>query len=234
MQRVDFNSPYYPYEKVQNGFVSMKGSEKIPKKILNYLLDLPDKYGYTPVDDNSRPRVRFAKWMWYDDANPLGQPLPTPKEKMSMVFDGDSPVVDTDEMRAKHPKGYRIYPQKLWLPEQTVAKTVLKVYTGRTTYPDEYTASIGMTFEVWCNTGIQNNTRTDDYNRACNLESCIMEALHGVNIAGVGVIEAGRYNNLENGAREVYDETGTNTGRRFHLSLTWKESDPPGEYDVLD
>lgn len=220
-----FQSPFYPYEKVQSGYNSMRGSEKIPKKLLNYLLDLPDKAGYMPVDDNERPRVRLMKYLWHDGANPLGQPLPTPQQKLSLLFDGDNPVVDTDEMKAKHPKGYRLYPQKLWLPSQTVAKTVLKCYMGRITHADEMHSSLGVAFEVWCNTNIQNNTRGDDYERAYDIEQCLMEALHGVNIAGIGVIDCGRYTNLENGSREIYDETGTNVGRRIHMSVSWCESD---------
>lgn len=221
---VPFTSPYYPFERVQN-YTTMRGTEKIPKKILNYLLDLPDKYGYRPVDDNTRPRVRFIKYLWYDESNPLGKTLPTPQQKLSLVFDGDHPVIDTDELKAKHPKGYRIYPQKLWLPSQVNAQSILKCYMSRTTHSDELNASVGIGFEVWCNANIMNNTKTDDYERAYNIEQCIVEALHGVNIGGVGVVMAGRYSNLENGSNIAYDETGTNVGRKFFLSVNWRESE---------
>ena len=60
---VDFESPYYPFEHVETGYGTFKGAEKIPKKIVNYLLDLPDRNGYTPVDDNARPRVRQIKYI---------------------------------------------------------------------------------------------------------------------------------------------------------------------------
>ena len=40
-----FDSPYYPYEKVQTGFNTLRGAEEIPAKILRYLLDLPDWKG---------------------------------------------------------------------------------------------------------------------------------------------------------------------------------------------
>lgn len=226
MNKVSFNSPYYPYEKVQTGYSTMLGTEKIPIKLVKYLLDLPDQSGYVPKDDNSRPRVRLAKYLWYDGANPLGNPLPTPTEKLSMLFDGGNPVIDTDEMKKKHPKGYRFYPLKLWLPSQVRAKTIVKCYMGRTTNADEYHSSLGIAFEIWCNTNLQNNTKTDAYDRAYAIEQCITEALHGVNIAGIGVVDFGRYTNLENGSREVYDETGTNTGRRLHMSISWAESDP--------
>lgn len=106
-------SPYYPYEKVQTGYLTMQGTEEIPYQILQYLLDLPDANGYVPVDDNNRPRVRLAKYLWYDGAQPLSQPLPTVQEKLSMLFDGDSPVPNTDEQKTAHPKGYRLYPRSI-------------------------------------------------------------------------------------------------------------------------
>ena len=224
MNRPNFTSSTYPYFRVQTGYNTMKGSEKIPKKLLNYLLDLPDKHGYEPINDNNRPRVRLIKYLWNDGPNPLFGPFPSPEEKLSLVYDGAQPVIDTADMRAKHPKGYRIYAQKLWLPSQTKAQTILKCYIARITHADEMHASIGIAFEVWCNTNLANNTRTDDYERAYNIEQCIVEALHGVNIAGIGVVDCGRYTNLENGSQSIYDETGTNIGRRLHMSVSWAES----------
>lgn len=233
MRRVDFDSPYYPYERVQTGYNTMRGSEKIPKKLIDYLLDLPDKHGYEPVDNNSRPRVRLIKYLWYDGANPLGQPLPTPQQKLSLLFDGDNPVIDTDELKTRHPKGYRLYAQKLWLPSQTIAQTLVKCYISRITHADEMHASIGIAWEIWCNANLQNNTRTDDYERTYNIEQCIVEALHGVNIAGIGVVDCGRYTNLENGSHNVYDETGTNVGRRLHMSVSWVESESIFDYNEI-
>ena len=31
-------SPYYPYEKVQTGYLTMQGTEEIPYQIIQYLL----------------------------------------------------------------------------------------------------------------------------------------------------------------------------------------------------
>lgn len=221
---LSFDSPYYPYEKVQRGYIGMRGSEKIPYKVLNYLLDLPDKNGYQPVDDNNRPRVRLAKYLWHEGANPLGKALPTAQQKLGMVFDGELPVLDTDELKKKHPKGYRIFPQKLWLPSQTAAQIMLKCYTGRISYRDEYHAVIGLMFEAWVNTNLANNTRTDAYDRAVDMEQAVTESLHGVNVGGIGVVSAARMLNQDNGSNIVYDETGTNIGRRFGFSIEWAES----------
>ena len=96
MPKVPFNSDTYPYERVQPGYNRMEGAEEIPLKIIRYLLDLPDSAGYIPVDDNSRPRVRLAKYLWYEGVNPLNNPLPTPAQKLSLLFDGENPEVNTD------------------------------------------------------------------------------------------------------------------------------------------
>ena len=122
MATPSFDSDTYPYTRVLTGVNRMDGAELIPLKILRYLLDLPDANGYTPTDDNSRPRVRIAKYLWYEGQNPLGQPLPTPQEKLSMLFDGEEPDLNTDEQKRKHPKGYRIYPQVYWGQSELEAK----------------------------------------------------------------------------------------------------------------
>lgn len=221
---VDFGSPYYPFEKVQSGFSTFRGAEKLPKKIVDFLLDLPDKDGYQPVDDNTRPRVRLMKYLCYDGANPLGEKLPAPGEKLSIVFDGESPVLDTEEQKKKHPLGYRIYPLEYWGQAQQMAQTVLKVYMGRVIPNSAFTASIGVYFEILCNYGHENTTRTDDYSRSYNIEQCLIEALDGVNIGGAGVVSFSRMEHPDNGSRAIYDQ-GTNVGRRLHMSLSWAESD---------
>ena len=90
-----FHSPTYPYERVQTGFLTFRGAEEIPHKLLTYLMDLPLPDGYEPMDDNTRPRVRLMKYLWHDGAKPLGERLPTAKEKQSLLFDGNEPVVDS-------------------------------------------------------------------------------------------------------------------------------------------
>ena len=57
----DFNSSFYPYEKVYPGYLTGIGSELIPDKLIRYLMDLPDAYGYQPADDNTRPREKQMK-----------------------------------------------------------------------------------------------------------------------------------------------------------------------------
>lgn len=218
-----FNSPTYPYERVQIGYNRFKGAEYIPYKLLMYLLDLPDKHGYEPVDDNNRPRVRLAKYLWYDGARPLSQALPTPAQKLSLLFDGEEPVLETDEQKANHPKGYRLFWQVFWGQSQTEAKTLLKCYLGRVLPVDENIAKIGIVFEILSNVNLESNTRTDAYERSYAIEQCIVEALAGVNIAGIGVVDFSRMSHTDNGSRPIAD-SGTVVGRELHMSLTWAES----------
>ena len=221
---VDFANPFYQFEKMQSGYNTFAGAEKLPKKLVDYLLDMPDKNGYQPVDDNGRARVRLMKYLCYDGSNPLGEKLPTPKEKLYVVFDGEAPVLDTAEQREKHPLGYRLYPLEYWGQAQKMAQTVLKIYMGRVIPTSPFTASIGIYFEILCNYGHETTTRTDDYSRSYNIEQCLIEALDGVNIGGAGVMAFDRMAHPDNGSRAIYDQ-GMNVGRRLHMSLSWAESD---------
>ena len=148
MSAVDFASPYYPYRKIIASN-TLRGAEIVPYKILMYLLDLPDAAGYTPVDDNDRPRVRLAKYLWYDEPNPLAQPLPTPQQKLSMLYDPDNPDINTDEDKAKHPKGYRIFAQRMVNSSGIDANSMLKIYPGRILDDDDFRTVLGFQAEIW-------------------------------------------------------------------------------------
>lgn len=224
-----FDSPYYPYSRIQPGYLSFRGTEEIPHKLLVYLLDMPDAAGYTPVDDNTRPRVRLMKYLWYDGADPLAQPLPSPQEKLSLLFDGNEPVLNTDELKSLHPKGYRLYWQRFWGEAQTQAQTTVKCYMGREFAQTPFSARLGVTFEITCNVNQETTTRTDAYSRAYAIEQCIKEALHGVNITGIGVVDISRLAHADNGSRSIYDQTGTLVGRELKMSIHWEESESGDE-----
>lgn len=220
---VSFNADTYPYERVQTGASSFQGLEAVPQKILMYLLDLPDQYGYVPQDTNDRSRVRLAKYLWYDGAQPLENPLPTPTEKLSLLFDGEHPVLDTADLQTAHPKGYRLYAQEFWGQSQTVAQTTLKCYTGRVNPQTLYMANIDLYFEILCNVNQETTTRTSAYSRSLDIEQCILESLNGVNIAGIGVVEFSRQANTNCMSRYISDE-GTNVGRQLCMNLSWANS----------
>lgn len=220
---VSVNSDSYPFERISPGFNRLRGTEEIPIKILKYLMDLPLP-GYTPVDDNDRARVRLMKYLWYDGARPLANPMPTPTEKLSMLFDGDNPVLNTQEEKARHPKGYRIYPQRVWGQSDTAADTILKLYMGRTIAKDDFHTVLGLQFEILVNVNMENTTRTDAYSRAYNIEQCIIEALHGVNITGIGVINFNRYAHTDDGSKSAFDY-GNHVLRMPHMSVEWCDSE---------
>lgn len=223
MERVSFDSPYYPYVREQEGFNSFDGAEEIPLKILLYLMDMADGSGYEPQDDNNRPRVRLMKYLWHDGAAPLDGELPTDAEKRSMLFDGAQPDINTDEQMQQHPRGYRLYAQPYWLPAQQDAKTVLKCYIGKVTPVSPFMAAIGLTFEIAINYGQETNTRSDAYSRAYAMECALITALNGVNIAGVGTVMFSRAAHMDAGSR-IYHDEGSHIYRVVNLSVNWMES----------
>ena len=222
IEPVSFSSPYYPYRKVIQGSNTLRGAEIIPYKILMYLLDLSNAVGYTPVDDNERPRVRLVKYLWYDTPNPLAQPLPTEKEKLSMLYDPDNPDINTDEEKERHPKGYRIFAQRMINSSGIDAKTMLKIYPGRVLDDDDFRTVIGFQAEIWCNVNFITNTRTSAYDRTWDIEQCLREALAGVDIAGVGTIRFSRQASSYNGSEILYTD-GPLSGRMLYFSTNWSE-----------
>lgn len=221
--QVSFDSPYYPYQKVMDGYNTMSGAENIPYKILWYLMDMPDANGYEPVDDNSRPRVRLAKYLIWDGATPLDEPLPTAQQKLSVLFDPRNPDANTELDHEAHPFGYRLYAQNNFGQSQLDAQTIIKCYIGRIVAQTPYQQVLALTFEIWTNVNYESNTQTDAYNRAFDIEQCIVEALHGVDIAGVGTVQYNQRVHGDCGSRAVYDEY-TNTGRKLTMCIVWDES----------
>lgn len=221
---VSADSPYYPYAKVQTGFSPMDKAAEIPTLICRYLMDLPLP-GYTPPDNNDFPRVRLMKRLWYDTENPLGQPVPTPTEKLSMLFDGDNPVLNTDEQKAHHPQGYRIYPLEYWMQSQSEAKASLKVYMGREIPLDDFTQEIGIIFDIYVNANLETGMGVGSLSKVYAMEKDIIAALHGVNITGIGTITYNRLAHADDGSRPYYDESGTNVGRRLNMSVRYSNSE---------
>lgn len=219
---VDFSSPYYPFRKVVTGANTLKGAELIPYKILTYLLDLPDANGYTPPDNNDYPRARLAKYLWHDTARPLDNALPTPQQKLSLLFNGDNPDINTDEEKARHPKGYRLFGQRNVGQSVLDAQTLIKIYVGRVLDTNDFRTVIGMQAEVWSNTNLIGNTRTTAFDRTFDIEQCLREALSGVDISGVGTIHFSRQDSSYNGSDVLYTD-GSLSGRMIYFSTAWSE-----------
>ena len=223
MNKVPFDSPYYPYEKVVTGANSLCGIEYIPVKIVRYLLDLPDASGYVPVDDNSRPRVRLIKYLYYDEPNPLAKPLPTPEQKLSLLYDGNNAMLTTEEDKKNHPKGYRIYAQNYDEPSQLTAKAMLRCYMARQIPRSDFKTVLGIDFMVAVNYALDNNMKTEVYSRMYAIHQCLVEALHGVNIDGIGTVH---YNKTVHGdcGFTLYHDEGTNIYSDTFMAIDWQET----------
>lgn len=204
-------SKWFPYYNVHESYYDSSATVELPKKICDYLLDAP-QYGYTPIDDNSYPRCRFWKYLYYDGAKPLENALPTVTEKMAVLFDPN---------RAEEPptdKGYRLIPQ-IWIkPSQTDAQTRVYVYCGREVPNDNFKIAISVHFVIWTHYTSDLNMKTDEYNRALAIESAIIEAFHGLNMSGVGVFGYDKRTHPDCGARPLYDGD-INVGRELVLGL---------------
>lgn len=223
MSGVSTNSPYYPYEKVMSGNMTMEGAEKIPTLICKYLMDLPSP-NYFPPDNNDYPRCRFMKYLWYDDPNPLAKPVPTVKEKLSMLYDGRHPVANTDEQKKEHPKGFRIYPMYLYPQAQLTAQTMVKVYIDRVIPQTPHSATIGISFDIQINGGIETTLSDGNLSKAFAMETALISALNGVNILGVGTMTYDRNQHYDDGSHFLFDNVGVAVGRSVTLSLLWQES----------
>lgn len=220
---LNFDSPTYPYSRVVREN-TMRGMEKIPYQLLTYLMDMPDANGYQPVDDNSRPRVRLMKYLWYDDDDPLSRPLPTPAQKKSMIFDPYNPDINTDEDKARHPQGYRLLWQRVRGQSMLDAKSFIKCYTGRIMQMSPFITTIGVFFDIYVDVNLETNTRTSDYDRSVAMEQCIWDAFNGVNITGIGTTSFQKYNHADNGSGYLWDD-GQIVGRSVHLSFAWSDAD---------
>ena len=207
-------SPTYPYQRVSH-LQSMRGADALPRKVVNYLLDMP-MAGYEPPDDNEYARCRLMKYLYYDDATPLVHPLPTPEEKLALVFDPERPEAPTTE------KGYRIYPQAAVAQAQTKAQTILRVYMGPTRCVGEYKTELSLVFEMLSNVAYESNATA--LSRTWAMECAIVDALNGVNMDGVGTFYFDRTQHSSCGSEPIGD-LDTNLGRRLILGLSWMGRD---------
>ena len=223
---VNFESPYYPYEKIQTWTNTLVGAEDIPHQLIMYLLDLPDSSGYVPIDDNSRPRVRLAKYLWYDESDPLAQPLPTQEQKLSMLYNGKNATLSTQEDRIKHPKGYRIMAQNYTRPSELEARVMLKCYMARVIPKEGNRTMLGIDFETSVNYALDNIMKGYTYSRMYAIFQCLVEALHGVNISGIGTVYFDKRMHGDCGYT-LYHTEGDDLYSDTFMAIEWQETAPP-------
>lgn len=210
---MDVTSKFYPYEKIYKGYSDLSESLLIPKKIANYLLDLPDGH-YTPIDDNTYPRTRLWKYLYYDGEQPLKNPLPTAKQKKSVLFDPDEPTKPSDPA-----KGFRLIPEIFIKPAQTDAQTRIYFYMGSSVPDNDFRIQMSVVFRIWTHYTEENNTRMSTaYSRVSAIEQALFESLHGVNMAGVGAFYFNRAKHSSCRSTPIADGN-TNVGRELVMGI---------------
>lgn len=202
---------YYPYSRVQKD-CTLPNLEKIPKLVRDYLMDMPQK-GYTPPDDNDSYRCCLMKYLYYDGKNPLSNPLPTPAQKMSLVYDPDNPDKPPTD------KKYRIFTQQLVHQAQTHGVTTMRIYMGRVVPVDAYKARASIVIEFLTNATYDSNTKTTDLSRTFAMARLAVSALSGVNMSAGATFAFNRQEHPDSSIQPINDES-TNVGYRVTLGLT--------------
>lgn len=217
---VNTQSPWYPYVKVYEGFSNMTAALDIPRKVMNYILDMPTG-NYTPIDNNSYPRALLWKYLYYDEERPEDNPLPTPEQKMSVLFNPDDPTHPVDPQ-----KGWRIIPQQYIKQAQEVGQTRIYIYMGRTVASNDMEEQLSIAFDIWSNYVQESNTKTNDaYSRVFAIEQALIHALHGIDIAGVGSVYFNRAMHSDCGSTPIVDNN-SNVGRHLVLGVQLKSETP--------
>lgn len=206
----DVKSAYYPYERLQD-YTTIPRIETLLKKITDYLLDFPSA-GYTPPDDNEYPRCRLNKMLFYDGESPLENPLPTPQEKMALVFDPSSPDVPPTE------KGYRVYPMIYPTQAQPNGQTTLKIFMSWAKATTSYRIDQAITFEILTNTAYEGNTQHNALSRTYAMACDIIRALNGVNMDGVGTFYFDRRQHSDCEIEPIADKA-QNVGYRVTMGV---------------
>ena len=198
---------YSPYEKIYN-YWSDPTVEEIPLKLINYLLLLPSKDCPNPITTNDNPRARLVKYLYYDEPRPLDKPLPSVKERLDMIFDPFNP-----DKPSNTEKGYRVFPMSNTAQANTMGQTILRVVMGQSSWQTPYIATLSVNFQILANYTLESNAMASVESRTYAMEQAIIQALHGVNMTGVGTFMTtksqysyGSRNTINNGSKPVSDD----------------------------
>lgn len=210
------SNPYYPYNKIED-YATLPNADGLLKKIVDYLLDLPSA-GYTPPDNNDFPRCRINKLLYHDGTQSLNETLPTPQQKMALVFDPNHPdVAPTD-------KGYRIFPMIYPIQAQAMGQTTIKIFMGWAKATGTFRIDQSVAFEVLTNTAYEGNAGGNSLTRTYEICTNIIRAFNGVNIDGVGTFYFDRRQHSECGLEPIADKS-QNVGYRLVLGLSYYGSE---------
>ena len=198
---------YSPYEKIYN-YWAEPSVEEIPFKLMNYLLLFPSKDCPNPITTNDNPRARLVKYLYYDEPMPLNNPLPSIQERKDMIFDPFHP-----DRPSNTKKGYRVFPMSNTAQANTMGQTILRIVMGQTSWQTPYIATLSVNFQILSNYTLESNTMSTVESRTYAMEQAIIQALHGVNMTGVGTFMTtksqysyGSRNTINNGSKPVSDD----------------------------
>lgn len=207
------SNPYYPYERVQD-YASMPQADSFLQKIVRYLLDLPEN-GYMPPDNNDFPRCRISKMLYYDGEDALKNPVPTPQQKLSLVFNPNSPDVPPDKE-----KKYRVYPMIYPVQAQSEGQTTIKIIMGWAKPTNSFRVDQAVMFEVMTNTAYEGNVKHNALSRTYAICMDIIRAFNGVNMEGVGTFYFDRRQHTECTLEPIADKA-ENVGYRLVLGVSF-------------
>lgn len=198
---------YSPYEKIYNYWADAS-IEEVPSKLRDYLLLLPSKDCPNPITTNDNPRARLIKYLYYDEPNPLNNPLPSVQERLDMVFNPFQP-----DQPSNTEKGYRVFCQSGTAQANTMGQTILRIVMGQMSAQTPYIATWSVNFQILSNYTLEANTQSTALLRTFAMEQAIIQALHGVNMTGVGTFmltksqySYGSRNTINNGSKPITDD----------------------------
>ena len=171
------------YPLVHDGFNTYTNTKALCYKVLDFLLDLPymrsDGKITEPHEDGAR--ADLIKYIFYDDNNPLANPLPTVPQKKQIKYDplnpNDPPIGD---------KGYRIFGQSKTLETQKSSSVELRIFPAVVVPNNQSSGIFFIAFECWSNMQYKQLLNFED--RTYNMCLCILNALIGRNIDGIGTV----------------------------------------------
>lgn len=191
---------YSPYEKIYNYWGEDTLSD-VPSKIRDYLLLMPCKECPNPITTNDNPRARLVKYLFYDEPNPLEKEMPSVQDRLNIIFDPYAP--DKPPLTEK---GFRFFTQSSVSQANIIGQTIIRVVMGQMVAPDPYKVNYSVNFQILSNYSLEANTRTTALLRTYNMELAIIQALHGVNIDGVGAFMLARSSHISNGSKPITDD----------------------------
>lgn len=171
------------YAMMHKGYNTYQNTTDICYKIVQFLLDIPyvESGGDFSEVSQTGCRADLIKYIFYDNANPLACKLPTLEEKKNLIFNPDKP-----QKPPIKEKGYRIFAQSKIIDVQTDSKIELRVYPSMITPVDAFMGDLIISFECWSNMDYQQLKSFQS--RTYNMVVCILSALNGRNMAGIGTM----------------------------------------------